>query len=97
MPITSKVSTRSGQALTVFASEMYPDCTAPFCVVSFQTTLKRINKEIADLQKEDIGDILLYPQESNIHKWTGWIPGPEDGPYQGGQFELKIDLPADYP
>lgn len=62
-----------------------------------QTTLKRINKEIADLQKEDVGDILLYPQEDNIHRWTGWIPGPDDGPYQGGQFELKIDLPTDYP
>lgn len=64
---------------------------------TLQTTMKRINKEIADLAKEDSGEILLSPNDANIHEWTGWMPGPDDGPYRGGHFELKIVLPQDYP
>lgn len=65
--------------------------------IAAKTTLKRINKEIADLQKESLGEILLTADEADIHKWTGWLPGPDNGPYNGGQFELTMVLPADYP
>ncbi|GHJ87196.1 hypothetical protein NliqN6_3598 [Naganishia liquefaciens] len=66
-----------------------------------KTTLKRINKEIADIQKAqksgEMGDILLQPNESNMHLWTGWLPGPPGSPYEGGHFEISIELPKDYP
>jgi len=29
--------------------------------------------------------------------WIGWIDGPQDTPYTGGRFHLKIDFPSDYP
>ncbi|KAF9447467.1 ubiquitin-conjugating enzyme, partial [Macrolepiota fuliginosa MF-IS2] len=60
-------------------------------------TLKRINREVADLQKEDLGQMALAPTEDNLHVWRGTIPGPEGSVYEGGVFNLEICLPADYP
>ncbi|KAJ9122389.1 hypothetical protein QFC22_001811 [Naganishia vaughanmartiniae] len=69
--------------------------------VANKTTLKRINKEIVDIQKAqksgEMGDILLQPDETNMHRWTGWLPGPPGSPYEGGHFEVAIELPKDYP
>ncbi|KAJ9108277.1 hypothetical protein QFC19_002525 [Naganishia cerealis] len=70
-------------------------------VAANKTTLKRINKEIVDIQKAqksgEMGDILLQPDETNMHRWTGWLPGPPGSPYEGGHFEVAIELPKDYP
>jgi len=60
-------------------------------------TLKRIQREIIDLQKEDKGDIQLSPVEDNLHIWKGSIPGPEGSVYEGGVFDVDIVLPNDYP
>lgn len=38
---------------------------------------KRIQKEIADLRKEDMGDMQLAPSETNTSSWHAAIPGPE--------------------
>ncbi|KAJ9113506.1 hypothetical protein QFC20_001857 [Naganishia adeliensis] len=66
-----------------------------------KTTLKRINKEVADIQKAqksgEMGDILLQPNETNMYQWTGWLPGPPGSPYEGGHYEIAIELPKDYP
>jgi len=35
--------------------------------------------------------------ENNRFIWIATIPGPEDTPYEGGFFDLKIDFPATYP
>ncbi|KAF5340370.1 hypothetical protein D9611_007780 [Ephemerocybe angulata] len=61
------------------------------------TTLKRINREMQDLQKEDLGDITLAPLETNMHIWRGTIPGPEGSVYEGGVFHVEVVLPNDYP
>ena len=60
-------------------------------------TMKRIRREIADLKKEDMGPILLEPDESNLNMWKGSIPGPEGSLYEGGVFDVEISLPHDYP
>jgi len=60
-------------------------------------TLKRLNREVADLKKEDLGSITLQPSEGNLHVWKGMIPGPEGSVYEGGVFHVEINLPADYP
>jgi len=60
-------------------------------------TMKRIQREIADIKKEDLGEIRLAPTESNMNIWKGSIPGPQGSVYEGGEFEVEIVLPADYP
>lgn len=75
---------------------------SPYCINLFQTldqqmTLKRIHREIADLKKEDLGNMVLEPTGDNMHVWRGVIPGPEGSVYEGGVFNVEIDLPADYP
>ncbi|PPQ69342.1 hypothetical protein CVT24_001637 [Panaeolus cyanescens] len=60
-------------------------------------TQKRIRREIADLKKEDLGEITLEPLESDMHIWKGSIPGPQGSVYDGGIFDVEIQLPQDYP
>ncbi|EJU01444.1 hypothetical protein DACRYDRAFT_95070 [Dacryopinax primogenitus] len=60
-------------------------------------TVKRISREIADLRKEDTGDIKLAPSDESMFVWEATLPGPEGSPYEGGEFKLGIQLPHDYP
>lgn len=58
--------------------------------------LKRIHKEIADIKKEDLGEMTIEPTD-NLFLWNASIPGQEGSPYEGGLFRLEIHLPHDYP
>ncbi|KAG8854905.1 hypothetical protein FRB96_007305 [Tulasnella sp. 330] len=60
-------------------------------------TMKRIQREIRDTEKEEMGDITLAPSEASIFNWSATVPGPEGSVYEGGVFKLSITLPADYP
>jgi len=60
-------------------------------------TIKRIHREIADLKKEDLGDITLAPSPDNLFLWNGSIPGPQGSCYEGGVFNLNVQLAPDYP
>jgi len=55
------------------------------------------DNQIAALSKEDTGSIKLEPNESNIFSWKAIIPGPAGSPYEGGEFEVDIRVPDDYP
>ncbi|KAK7052422.1 ubiquitin-conjugating enzyme/RWD-like protein [Favolaschia claudopus] len=59
-------------------------------------TLKRITKEISDVRKEDLGDITLVPSD-DLFLWHGTLPGPEGSVYEGGVFNVLVNLPSDYP
>lgn len=59
-------------------------------------SLKRIHREIVDVQKEDMGDIKLAPTD-DLHLWKGSLPGPEGSVYEGGSFDVDIVLAQDYP
>ncbi|KAH7909412.1 ubiquitin-conjugating enzyme/RWD-like protein [Hygrophoropsis aurantiaca] len=65
--------------------------------LSSPMTIKRIHREVADAQKEDLGAITLGPSSDNLFHWTGTIPGPQGSPYEGGIFHIDIHLAADYP
>ena len=59
--------------------------------------MKRIHREIADLKKEDMGQIKLGPASSDLFTWKAAIPGPDGSVYEGGVFNAEVKLSADYP
>ena len=61
-------------------------------------TLRRIKKELEDMQKnppENCSAGLI--NENDPFQWRATIIGPEGSPYHGGILYLKIHLAADYP
>lgn len=59
--------------------------------------LKRLTKELADIQKETIPNISAGPIKDDLFEWSAVILGPEKTPYEGGIFYLDIHIPLNYP
>lgn len=84
---------------------MPPPLSSAVCFVSLgvhwltiaKMTMKRIHREISDVKKEDLGAITLAPTQDSLYRWKGTIPGPQGSPYEGGVFNVDIQLGADYP
>ncbi|ODQ79966.1 hypothetical protein BABINDRAFT_36737 [Babjeviella inositovora NRRL Y-12698] len=72
-------------------------------------SLKRLMKEYKSVQDHQSANTLppnivdLQPSkpspdaEVDMHHWDCTISGPEDSPYEGGTWVLKIDVPPTYP
>lgn len=61
------------------------------------SALKRIRKELLELEENVITNVSAGPIGDNLFKWTAIIIGPEDSPYENGKFLLEIDFPKSYP
>ena len=57
----------------------------------------RINKEVANIQKQPIVGIFIDQNEQNPRHFFVKIVGPDETPYEGGLFEAEIFLPEQYP
>lgn len=61
------------------------------------TDIKRLKKELDDMQKNDIPNLSLGPVNDNLFEWEAIILGPISTPYEGGVFNLNISIPSNYP
>lgn len=61
------------------------------------STSNRLLKEIKEIKKEKEGNFILYPNENNLHEWSGCIKGPIGTPYQDGNFEIVCQISNSYP
>ncbi|CAG2103459.1 unnamed protein product [Medioppia subpectinata] len=59
--------------------------------------LKRIHKELTELQRDPPPGCTAAPNGTDYFQWTGSIEGPPDTPYEGGLFNVQINFPANYP
>ncbi|KAF4676868.1 hypothetical protein FOL47_004571 [Perkinsus chesapeaki] len=66
------------------------------------SSLRRIQKELADLVKDPPLKCSIRPvntgcPDTDIFKWIATITGPDDTPYEGGEFDLAVHFPKEYP
>ncbi|KAH9038984.1 hypothetical protein EDB85DRAFT_2141550 [Lactarius pseudohatsudake] len=59
-------------------------------MASTTRALRRIQKEIADLNANPVDGISYEPAEDNLFNWKCSIKGASDSPYKGGTFYFKL-------
>ena len=61
------------------------------------TDIKRLQKELIDMQKDATPNLSAGPVNGNLFEWESVILGPIGTPYEGGVFNLSISIPSNYP
>lgn len=61
------------------------------------TVTRRLNKELSQLAVHPSTHCSAGPVGDDIMNWNAIICGPDDSPYKGGTFKLKIKFTDEYP
>jgi ubiquitin-conjugating enzyme E2 D/E len=62
------------------------------------STVKRLQNEYKEMGNNPPSNCSAGPiNDDDIYSWQATIMGPENSPYHGGIFFLKIEFPIDYP
>ncbi|OZJ02280.1 Ubiquitin-conjugating enzyme E2 S, partial [Bifiguratus adelaidae] len=56
----------------------------------------QVSRELQALHRQALEDIAVV-QSDDLSEITAWIKGPEQTPYEGGYFKVKLVLGSDYP
>jgi ubiquitin-conjugating enzyme E2 D len=59
--------------------------------------IARLQKELKDLEESPITNCSAGPLNDDIKIWQAMIFGPDDTPYQGGVFDVRIEFTEEYP
>lgn len=57
----------------------------------------RLKRELARLVENPPEGICCYPKTDNTDVLTASIIGPRSSPYEGGLFQLEVEIPEHYP
>jgi ubiquitin-conjugating enzyme (huntingtin interacting protein 2) len=58
----------------------------------------RLMKELTEISKADTSGVTAAPvEDGNLRHLKGTIQGPEGTVYEGGVFEIDIQVPKQYP
>jgi ubiquitin-protein ligase len=57
----------------------------------------RLSQELKELNETPFSTITAGPKGDDIMHWDAYIMGPENTPYFGGLFTLRLSFPTTYP
>ncbi|KAJ7632472.1 ubiquitin-conjugating enzyme/RWD-like protein [Roridomyces roridus] len=61
------------------------------------TALRRIQKELTDINKNPIEGITVETKDENLFEWKCAIKADSDSPYKNGTFHFTLSLPQNFP
>ncbi|KAJ6546530.1 ubiquitin-conjugating enzyme/RWD-like protein [Mycena vulgaris] len=61
------------------------------------TALRRIQKELTDINKNPLEGITVDTKEENLFEWKCSIKAASDSPYKHGTFHFTLTLPQNFP
>ncbi|KAF3923150.1 hypothetical protein ABW20_dc0108230 [Dactylellina cionopaga] len=60
--------------------------------------VKRITRELKELNDTPRPGVSAGPvSEEDLFKWNVILTAPQDSPYSGGVFTLRLEIPSEYP
>ncbi|XP_052826129.1 ubiquitin-conjugating enzyme E2 E1 isoform X1 [Octopus bimaculoides] len=86
-----------GTASTSNDSPAIPRGPASKNMKAMSTSLKRIQKELAEITLDPPPNCSAGPKGDNLYEWVSTILGPPGSVYEGGVFFLDIHFTQDYP
>ncbi|KZV71778.1 ubiquitin-conjugating enzyme [Peniophora sp. CONT] len=61
------------------------------------TALRRIQKELRDINNKPITGVSVSPVDDNLFVWNCAIKADPDSPYKGGTYKFKLEIPENFP